>query len=445
MVLGGNCPTTLGRLRGGSQCWVCFPVLVLWNCATSRGRENRATSGLAQPVPATTSTNGGESSSVVDGVRRSNEGVAVKNHRIEWSKALEMDLTRCNEAIPLSVGQGRRKELIRLWHKLHPKLPALGAALAQCLSRILKSGKGNVLAPLPAESVPSPGLETAEICGETPVEPRQTRTRGGTEEEALFDHEPSPSEVPHRRPGRPWMSPVLETSGSATDSDNEDAGTELGALNIRCENHSISDELRNEFLSVLRTVSSCEKGDFSGRARPSYKIVVPKKLVKAMDELIAEEFLKGSQSHWSLNCLVYTGAELISRWVRRTFAEKTRNQSGQKWKEAQVLQFRRKLGWLEAEIRRQKSEKQATPRQWNNSRQLRMEHCSLRELEVSLEMKKACLRVRATQLRRQHVLLPLTLLIVGREFPVYDHVGPGMTRRASNTCQQTRFLSSGRA
>ena len=172
-------------------------------------------------------------------------------------------------------------------------------------------------------------------------------------------------------------------------------------LKIRCKNHSISGELRNKFLSVLRTVSSCEEGDFRGRARLSCKkIVVPKKLVKAMNELIVEEFLKGSRSHWSLNCLVYAGTELISRWVRRAFAEKLRNQSGQKWKEAPVLQLRRKIGWLEAEIRRQKSGKWTTPRQWNNSRRLRMERCSLRELEVSLEMEKACLRVRATQLRR---------------------------------------------
>lgn len=179
-------------------------------------------SGLVQPVPAPTTTNGGESPSGVDGVRHSNEGVAVKNRRIQWSKALETDLARCNEAIPLSVGQGRRKELVRLWHELHPELPATGAALAQRLSRIRKSG--NVPAPLPVESVPSPGLETAEIRGETPVEPRRTRTWGGTEEEALFDHERSPSEVPHRRPGRPWKSPVLETSGSATDSDECSGG-----------------------------------------------------------------------------------------------------------------------------------------------------------------------------------------------------------------------------
>ena len=237
------------------------------------------------------------------------------------------------------------------------------------------------------EFVPSPGLETAKMRGETSVEPWWTRTQGWTEEEAPLDHERSPSEVPRHRPGRLRKSPVLETSGFATDSDDEDVGTESGVLKIRCENHSISDELQNEFPSVLRTVSSCEEGDFSGRARPSCKkIVVPKKLVKAVDELIAEEFLKGSLSHWSLNCLVYASAELVSRWVRRTYAEKPRNQSGQKRKEAQVQQLRRKIGWLEADIHRRKSGKRATPRQWNNSRRLRMKHCFLCELEASLRV-----------------------------------------------------------
>ena len=63
-----------------------------------------------------------------------------------------------------------------------------------------------------------------------------------------------------------------------------------------------------------------------------------------------------------------------------------------------MTQLCQQIGWLEAEIYRQKTGKRPTPRQWRNIRLLQAEHTDLRELEVSLETRKTKLRVRAAQL-----------------------------------------------
>ena len=119
-----------------------------------------------------------------------------------------------------------------------------------------------------------------------------------------------------------------------------------------------------------------------------------------MDDLIVEEYQRGERSHWRLNCLVSVGAELVASRIKRTFANTTRKQPSMKRKEAKVTHLCRIIGWLEAEIRRRKAGTKATHRQWRNIRRLKLEHCSLRELEASLETKKANLRVRVTQLHR---------------------------------------------
>ena len=163
---------------------------------------------------------------------------------------------------------------------------------------------------------------------------------------------------------------------------------------------SNSDELRKEFLSVLRTVEACEGGDLSARPSSCKGMPVSHQLLSAMDDLIVEEYEKGERSLWRLNCLVYAGAELVSSRVKQNLARMTKKQPSQKRKVADVRQLRRQIGWLEAEIHRRKSGKRPTPRQWRNLRLLHAERTGLRELEVSLESRKAKLRVRAAQLRR---------------------------------------------
>ena len=168
--------------------------------------------------------------------------------------------------------------------------------------------------------------------------------------------------------------------------------------------------------------------------------------MKAVDELIAEEFLKGSWSHWSLNCLVYASADLVSRLVRRTFVEKPRNQSHLKRKKAQMLQLCRKIGWLEAEICKRKSGKWATPRQCNNSRRLRKECCFLHELKVYRDDEGLAESEQPSFTKSMlcHMLLPLMPLTIGRVPPVCDQMGLKMVRRAPSTRQQMRFSVLGR-
>ena len=125
-------------------------------------------------------------------------------------------------------------------------------------------------------------------------------------------------------------------------------------------------------------------------------------LLKAVDNLIVEKYKEGEQSLWRPNCLVYAEAVVVSSRVKQNFARTTKKQPSLKRKEADVAQLRKQIGWLEAEIHRQKSGKRPTPRQWRNIRLLHVEHTGLRELEVSLKTWKAKLRVRAAQLPRLH-------------------------------------------
>ena len=197
-----------------------LPTSGLWNCATSQIRGKRAKTGLARPVPAPITTNDAWTSSGAEGDRRSNDGVAVRNCRIQRTSALDADLARCNEGISLRRGEGRQKELVRLWQDVHPELPATVNALSQRLSRIRKLGSvpalspggptvshnsvtlcqsdsewtsssegshmssdseivrqpGNDLASSPGRSAIRTGSGNAEVRGEGSDEPRRTRT-----------------------------------------------------------------------------------------------------------------------------------------------------------------------------------------------------------------------------------------------------------------------------
>ena len=419
-----------------------LPTSGLWNCATSQLRGKRAKTGLARPVPAPITTNNAWTSSGAEGDRRSNDGVAVRNRRIQWTCALDADLARCNEGISLRPGEGRQKELVRLWQDVHPELPATVNALSQRLSRICKLGSvpalspggpnvspnsvtpcqldskwtsslegslvssdseivrqpGNELASSPGRSAIRTGSGNAEVRGEGSDEPRRTRTRARTDVAATTPGVSTP-EVRIRRPGRPRKHPTPEASGSAYESEL-DGGHNAERAFTGDDELSNSNTLRNEFLSVLRTVEACEEGDLSKRGRPSCKgTMVSQRLMRTVDDSIVEEYQKGERSHWRLNRLVYAGAELVASRVKRTFAA-TKKQPSLKRREAKVTHLRRIVGWLEAEIRRRRIGQKATPRQWRNIRHLKLERCSLRELETSLETKKANLRVRVTQLRR---------------------------------------------
>ena len=62
-----------------------------------------------------------------------------------------------------------------------------------------------------------------------------------------------------------------------------------------------------------------------------------------------------------MDCLVYTGAVLISKRVKGTRVKKnTQKQPEPSQKEVEVEHLRRTVGWLECEIRRRKEGSKAT-------------------------------------------------------------------------------------
>ena len=134
---------------------------------------------------------------------------------------------------------------------------------------------------------------------------------------------------------------------------------------------------------------------------------------------------------------------MISDRVKRNLACTTRKRPSLKRKEADVAQLRQQIGWLEAEIHRQKSGRRPTSRQWRNIKLLHAEHTCLRELEVSLETRKAKLRVRAAQLRCLGVP-SLTPPTAGMARHACTR-GRGAGLMVSNAHLQMRFPSSGRA
>ena len=482
-------------------------------------RKLRADTRLAHPIPVVESTNNALTFSADNDRRRTEMSATPRPCRIQWTRALDADLVRCNDAILLPRGSGRQRQLVRCWLELHPMLPASGAALSTRLCRIRQLGAA--CPPVQAASRPGsdrdssgsstagdfwrsragtrsrnhpggaavelgsiweesslssldlcpqrqelsehrpqgePGSDTSSSDGEWATE-RGTATTGarrveisstlrwthrmqdGEELDGSLSEE-SDEESPPCRPGRDRQSPSLEADdpviGTGLDRGPNTEGTTAGSEEL----DGSSDELRKEFLSVLGTVEAGEEGGLSERGRPSCKgLLVPHQLVRSVDDLIVEKYEEGEQSLWKLNCLVYAGAQVVSDRVKRNLARMTRKRPSQKRKEADVAQLRQQIGWLEAEIHRRKSGKRPTPRQWRNIRLLHAEHTGLRELEVSLETRKAKLRVRAAQLRRVPSLTPPTAGMVR----LACTRGRGVGLMASNTHLRMRFPSSGRA
>ena len=152
----------------------------------------------------------------------------------------------------------------------------------------------------------------------------------------------------------------------------------------------ILDELREEYRTVLREVEAVVEGNFSARLRPSCQgFRVDGALLKAVDDLIAQEWeVCSGKTLWKLNCLVYAGAVVVKRVVKRSLDRPgggccPRIESIKR-KEAEVTELRRKVGWLTSEISRRKNSPKMTERQYQNQARIRRNFGpqSLRELEV---------------------------------------------------------------
>ena len=103
----------------------------------------------------------------------------------------------------------------------------------------------------------------------------------------------STPEVQARRRGRLRKALAPEVSGSVYES-KPDGGHNAERAFTGSDELSSSNKLCNKFLSVLETVEACEEGDLSRRGRPSCKgIMVLQRLLKAVDDLIVEEYQRG--------------------------------------------------------------------------------------------------------------------------------------------------------
>ena len=126
------------------------------------------------------------------------------------------------------------------------------------------------------------------------------RMQDGEELDGSLSEE-SDEEPPPCRPGRDRRSPPLEADDPVIET-GLDRGPNAERMTAGSEELTgSSDELRNEFLSVLGTVEACEGGDLSGRGKPSCKgILEPHQLLRAVDDLIVEKYEEGEQSLWRL-------------------------------------------------------------------------------------------------------------------------------------------------
>ena len=107
----------------------------------------------------------------------------------------------------------------------------------------------------------------------------------------------------------------------------------------------------------------CGKGSLSRRKNPRIKgIKAERTLFHQMDKLMCEEWSKGKEKTlWCLNCLVYCGAVVITKRVSRSLAQVGMVDPQQR--KAEATQLRREVGWVQNELKRQKTGAKATPMQ----------------------------------------------------------------------------------
>ena len=153
-----------------------------------------------------------------------------------------------------------------------------------------------------------PGMSNAEARDVGLTTPRRTNWTQDEEESKGSLFEETEEESSPCIPGGARKSPSLEVDDPAIVTDT-DGGPNAERTTTGSEETSSSDELRKEFLSVLRSIEGCEERDLSGRVKPSCKgILVLQRLLRAVDDLIVL-YHEGSQSLWRLDCLVYAGIQ----------------------------------------------------------------------------------------------------------------------------------------
>ena len=77
-------------------------------------------------------------------------------------------------------------------------------------------------------------------------------------------------------------------------------------------------------MKVVKDVQSCAEGDLSRRGKPKCRgVKIGEELLRAVDDLVVEEFEREKKTLRRLNCLVYAGAVVVTN--RTQHPSKTRS------------------------------------------------------------------------------------------------------------------------
>ena len=306
------------------------------------------------------------------------------------------------------VRSGLQSKRLALWKELHPDLPVSVGALSSRVSRLKKRWKGALESAVgtpvtddidEAESVSKPDSENTDAALDS------TRTFVYNDERV--------EEVD-----------INSHTATTADVDNPETMTEISTLNanehvdqiqrvqseveIAPDRREVDGSLMEEFSSVYNMLSErTEEGSLENRKRIFCKGLNPTcQLMTDMNNIIKEAWQTGENSFWRLNCLVYAAAVVVNRRWRKIplhgrkkpVTEDPRVEK----RKAQILNLRRRVGWLSCEVQRRKQGKRPTPKQKRLVVRLRKIFGvkSLPELKTLLESQKGILRVKSLQLRR---------------------------------------------
>ena len=326
-------------------------------CFATKSKE-RSSLGATQNTPAPSPERVCQSRR--DAVGSSRGGTAANWVRISWTDQLNRSLLNIYERSE-PARRGYMSRLQELWAEEHPDLPSKGSSLAtQCRKiRILRKA-------------PQPSKEGA-------VDPEAASGAKGN--------------------GKDRSGINKDTRKvSRIDGPNDSRGRTV--LQDRAADEwrtMIEGELQKEYDKI----KSATEGRLEGRRKPRCRgIRIDAELLDEVDSTI-ERMMGESTSLWKLNQLVYAGAVVVERRVKRPppLPGATLDQRQRK-----IWHLRRVIGWLQCEADRRRKGKALTPRQRYNLGLLKKIFGDLRsmtKLRATVETQKSLLKLKCMQLSRQ--------------------------------------------
>ena len=322
--------------------------------------------------------------------------------RIQWTEERQRDLLSLYErSEPAKRGYTSRLEA--LWLEQHPDLPSKGLSLAAQCRKMRKARQ-------PTEVSTNPQLAT-NAGARSGSNVRGARGTGGIREvvtapgvaSLAYMNRNTGSSVNNKSDGHSNDDGTRERNTSDRGGDGNDRNENEGDGNRALGPDGLQEMERDELLEAIGKVlerMKLEKGAFDGRRRPKCRgIRIDAELLLGVDEAICE-LMGDSESLWKLNCLVYAGAVVVERRVKRDPPLPGASLDRRRiW----IRHLRRVIGWLESEVRRRRTGVALTPRQRHNLRALTKifgDLASMRKLRATLEHQKSLLKVKVMQLRR---------------------------------------------